>query len=215
MTMKAKKEKQCLVDNVKEALFLSHTRDEGPLSEDLLADQFGVSRTPIREALKELEQEGIIERRQKRGIVLRKFTPREIKELFEIREVLEIYAFGLACERVRDRDIQSLRKISHRHDAALRRGDVWNAENLDLEFHAGIIDIGGNLYLIKLVKTLHVLSQAFQISKQLVDHYTVDDQFPHQEIVDALARKDSAKGITLLKQHIQNSKQTLLEISQP
>ncbi len=210
--MKVETKKQLLGNKVKEALFLSHARGEGPLNEDLLAEQFGVSRTPIREALKELEQEGLIERRQKRGIVLRKFTPREIKELFEIREVLEIYAFPLACERVKEKDLCSLRKISRRHDAALRRGNTWEADNLDLQFHAGIIDIAGNLYLIKLVKNLHLLSQAFQISTQLVYRPKLDDQFPHSEIIDALAQKNLAKGIPLLKRHIQNSKLKLLEI---
>lgn len=211
--MSTKNKEQILVDKVKEALFLSHARGEGPLNEDLLAEQFKVSRTPVREALKKLQQEGIIERRQKKGIVLRKFTSREIRELYDIRKVLEVYAFGLASERATEKNLQFLRKISRRHDAAIRQGNMWLADILDMQFHAGIIDIAANLYLIKLVKTLHLLNQAFQISTQLVDRPQMGDQSPHDEIIEALAQKNPARGILLLKRHIENSKRKLLKIT--
>lgn len=184
------------------------------MNEDLLADQFGVSRTPIREALKELEQEGIIERRQKRGIVLKHFTAREVKNLFEIREVLEVYAFRLACERIKEKDILVLRKISRRLDTALRKGNTWEANILDLQFHSKLIDIAGNPYLIKLVKTLHLLSQAFQISTQMVYQPEKEDPFPHDEIIKALANKNPVQGVPFLERHICYSKKKLLEIIQ-
>ena len=200
------------INQVKEALFLSHARGEGPLSEDLLADQCGVSRTPIREALKELEQEGIIQRRQKRGIVLRKFTARQIRELFEIRELLEVHAFRLACKRIKEKDLALLRKISRRLDAALRQGSAWEANNLDLQFHSKIIGIAGNIYLGRLVKSMNLLSQAFQISTQLVYQPQKQDPFPHEDIIDALETKNPSRGIPLLKRHIEHSRKKLLEV---
>jgi DNA-binding GntR family transcriptional regulator len=209
--MKTKRRKTTLVDSIKETLFLSHARGEGPLNEDLLADRFGVSRTPVREALKALEEEGIIIRRQKRGIVLRPFSRREVAELFDVRGVLEVFAFRLACRRTAGKDLAVLRDIARRYRAAVEGGDMAEADHFDLQFHSQLITIAGNRYLIRLVKTLHLLSQAFQASTQWVDRPRRDRQFTHEEILEALAGNRPARGAAMLRRHVEIGKRHLLE----
>ncbi|MEK6655708.1 MAG: GntR family transcriptional regulator, partial [Thermodesulfobacteriota bacterium] len=91
------------------------------LAEEHLAEELGVSRTPVREALHKLEQEGLIEPLESRGFCVPHDSPEEIEDLFDIRTVLEGYTLKIICERITDEQIEKLEEMIDKAEDALRR----------------------------------------------------------------------------------------------
>jgi DNA-binding GntR family transcriptional regulator len=105
------------------------------LAEEHLAEELRVSRTPVREALHKLEQEGLIEPLESRGFCIPKDSPEEIEDLFELRTVLEGYALRIICGRITDEQIAMLEGIVDQADDALRRKKIDEVFRLNTLFH--------------------------------------------------------------------------------
>ncbi|MBU1184768.1 MAG: GntR family transcriptional regulator, partial [Proteobacteria bacterium] len=105
------------------------------LAEEHLAKELGVSRTPVREALHKLEQDGLIEPLESRGFCIPKDSEEEIEDLFELRTVLEGYTLKLICERITDEQIGRLEEIIDKAEVSLRRKRIDEVFQWNTEFH--------------------------------------------------------------------------------
>lgn len=209
--MPTKTKSRTLSNRVTALLLAGYARGVTAWNEEKLASHFQVSRTPIREALRDLEREGLVIRRQKRGICLRRPSAREITEVYDVRAALEKLAIGLAADRVTPADARALDRIVRACTRASRAGNAWRLEELDLRFHTRILGISGNRYLKRLMERFHLLVRAFQLSGQVVSEGRPEERFRHADIVAALRRGDRRTCETLIDQHIQGSKRRLLE----
>ena len=99
-----------LVAGIAQTLFSLRAFEDNPATEQALADTFGVSRMPIRDALKELEKDGLVERRKGKGVWLKRPSITEMAELHDVRCVLEGFTCRLASERIREQDLSELRR---------------------------------------------------------------------------------------------------------
>ena len=116
-------------EQLKAEIFAGRFRPGERLAEEHLAEKLGVSRTPVREALHKLEQDGLIEPLESRGFCIPHDSREEMEELFHLRMVLEGYALSMICERIADEQIRSLEEMVDESDEALQRG------RLDEVFH--------------------------------------------------------------------------------
>ncbi|GAA4334317.1 GntR family transcriptional regulator [Streptomyces venetus] len=117
------------------------------LVERELAERFGVSRVPVREAIRALVAEGFVHFETPRRTVVRRLTPTDVKELFELREALEVYAAGLAASRATPEDLAEVQELIGRAAAATEAGDAELITDLNSRLHDRIMAMAGNSLL--------------------------------------------------------------------
>jgi len=199
-------------EQLKSAIFSGRFSPGERLAEEHLAEEMGVSRTPVREALHKLEQDGLIEPMGGRGFCIPRDSPEEIEDLFEIRTVLEGYTLRLICEKVTDEQIAQLEAIVDKADDALRRKRIdevfrWNTQFHDTlhtlvadkrRFHSMIVNM--RKYVLRYRKdTLQYLGAAKRASDG------------HRQIILALKLKDPELCERMMRVHIRQSKEDALQ----
>jgi DNA-binding GntR family transcriptional regulator len=182
------------------------------LTEERLAKELGVSRTPVREALHKLESEGLIKPRMKRGFVASADSKDEIEELFDIRASLEGYALRLICETISEKALKQLDRLIENAEHELSRKKIeevfkWNTEFHDTlhnliankpRFHRMIADM--RRYVLRYRKdTLHYLDGARR---------TIDG---HRKIMMALRLKEPDLCERIMREHIQEAKEDAMQ----
>lgn len=201
-----------LLDRVRRLVVSGAVEPGQLLAETVLAEEFEVSRTPIREALKQLEREGLVEIRPRVGTFVRKPTSREIIELFQLKESLEGLAAGLLARRG---DVPELHRLERNIDAendAVRRSDRAAYGDLVHDFHRILVAGADN----------HKLSEHYDLlMNQLAYHRIVErtiqqpgrlaaSQHEHQAIVTAIRSKDPVAAEMSARQHVMASSQVAL-----
>ncbi len=139
-----------IYDRVRAALLAGEIGQDERLTETALAEQLGTSRAPVREALRELEQEGLIVSLGYRGYSPPPATTEDVRELSRLRVALERLAIGLAVERATPEDFDSLRAILSDMAAAVAAGDTERASEVDAAFHEKICEVAKHALLVRM-----------------------------------------------------------------
>ncbi|MGO9256073.1 MAG: GntR family transcriptional regulator [Bryobacteraceae bacterium] len=194
-----------------------------PLLEASLAKELGISRTPLREAIRRLAAEGFLRQIHNRGSVVVEFSKRDIAELYELREALEVYAVGKAAEhtlRPHDRelldrlvaDVLTLRdELLASGEPGLTAGQMQRFVQIDLNFHTTLVRAAANRRILKAFADTRVLLNIFAMRRKghtpellaEIHHY-------HGEILAAVVRKDPAAAMRLMGEHIRLSQRERL-----
>ncbi|GGC66258.1 GntR family transcriptional regulator [Undibacterium terreum] len=178
-----------------------------PLKQEELAERFGVSRIPVREALKTLEAEGLIRHEPNKGAVVASHSLSEVIEMLDIRIGLETRALRLAMPHLTEQDLQNAAAILDRYDAS-SKPSVWSA--LNLEFHLALYKAANKPRLLKMIEDLVLGTQRY--TRVYISH-TVGREQPqreHHALLEALRRKDVEQAVSLLEQHIAHTQSVLL-----
>jgi DNA-binding GntR family transcriptional regulator len=195
-----------LHDNVTEAL-----RDlivEGELSpgtkirEHALCTRFGISRTPLREALKVLAAEGLVQLLPRRGAFVAEITQTEIDELFPIMAALEALAAETACVRMSDSHIETLRKMHDKMYVFHAAGAEKDYLRINREIHLQLFEIAGNASLTAIYEQLLVRIHSVRfVARKTPEQWqrAVDE---HVAIMAAIARRDGPRLAKLLRSHL-------------
>jgi DNA-binding GntR family transcriptional regulator len=170
------------------------------LNVEKTAREMGVSRTPVWEAIRRLEQEGIVQNIPNRGVFLLEIPIERALEIMEVRGNLDKFAGRLACERINDRMLNKLTQCLPDQLRAIETGDVALYSAADLRFHGLIYEASGNSYLKKLFEsiTLHMQPARLEILPILPSLY-----LGHQEIIKGLASRDPGRVETAIMNHIE------------
>ncbi|HEY0248269.1 MAG TPA: GntR family transcriptional regulator [Gryllotalpicola sp.] len=183
------------------------------LSEVTLAEEFGVSRTPVREALKQLETEGLVEIRPRVGTFVSAPNRLEINELFEMKEILEGAAARLMAARGEVPELAALRENVAAADAAVLAGDVDGYAELVDEFHRLIIAGSGNQKL-----AFHYRMLMNQLAFSRFVHTSLsrpgrlgESEAEHHRVADMIAAKDGGTAERVMREHVSSSRQALLD----
>jgi DNA-binding GntR family transcriptional regulator len=217
----AAEERRALVDKLASQLHARVLSGELPsgtrLRQEALAEEFGVSRTPVREALRKLEAGGLVELQPHRGAVVRGLSPREIRDAYEVRAALEALAARLAAERINREQLQRLNHVQGEFRTALertiakRRGgrevgvrELRRWANANDDFHQTIHEASGNEVL---AGTLAQLARNFprDLSRLVVSESSAmleANVREHETILDALSRHDSEAAYELMQRHV-------------
>jgi DNA-binding GntR family transcriptional regulator len=177
------------------------------LREDALADEFGVSRTPVREALFLLSQDGLAESAAKRGFRSLGFSVDDLEEAYEIRRVLEL----LALERaVKTFSIQSLQSIRGRIHSLSGSDDALEHARIDTDLHQLIIDSAQTPRLKSIMDGLYRIMRSFRElefeNREIRDAAVTE----HIKLIDALVSRDGTVAASILDEHIKASKSRIL-----
>lgn len=195
---------------VREKIVCGDIKPGAILTEAGLADEFAVSKAPVREALVLLGAEGFVESMPRIGHVVASFTVQDVLEVFHLRSILEAEAAGLAAERITEEGIAALLKNSDEESALSERahedGFYERAYQLNMEFHQQIARACGNRRLADLIKRL-IEDMRRMLS---FDPLFVEPR-QHMEIIEALKQGDRAKAEQAMKGHMEETKSRLLD----
>lgn len=174
------------------------------ISEPELCLQFGVSRTPLRESLKVLAAEGLVELQPNRGARVARIAPEAVEELFPIMGMLEALAGELACARLADEDLADLEAM---HDAMVghwRRGAWVPYSRLNRAIHEEIFRIAGNATLAALYQNLMVRIHAVRFVARKSPERWAEAVEDHERIMAALRARDGAGLSALMREHLRH-----------
>jgi DNA-binding GntR family transcriptional regulator len=195
-------------------LILTKTFTPGQrLNVDELAEQLGMSRTPVKDALNALATEGLVEIVPRRGTFVAGLAPEEIAEVFELRRALELLAAELLVARVTGEDLRRLRRHLADLDAATAGGDVDEHMRHNLAFHRLFVDLAGNKKLIELYEGLNVHIQIARVHARAGDwqRRRAQEQAEHRAIIEALEAKDAPRLVAAVNAHIRRAKESLAQ----
>jgi DNA-binding GntR family transcriptional regulator len=175
------------------------------LKEIELAKEFGVSRTPIRDALSRLSAEGLLEFRPNQGATVSVWSEAQIEQMFRIRALLEPFATEIAATQITREEVDTLRELCQVMEQAARRRNREDLEQLSAansRFHRIIIDAAHSEHLTKLIS----LAIDAPLSLQMFGRYTKEEidrsMRYHRDLVDALSHGDPAWASSVMRSHI-------------
>ncbi|PZQ47588.1 MAG: GntR family transcriptional regulator [Rhodovulum sulfidophilum] len=181
------------------------------LNEAELADRFRISKTPVREALSNLRQEGLVQTFPRRGYRITPITFGDMNELFDVRTILEAGAAEIACARVGVAEIESLNRLA---DVIYDRGEQPSLApfiRANREFHLAIARATGNARLEDLLaRQIDALERFFYLGAQLRD-VSVETSISHHAIVEVLAGRDPARAREIMIQHNDQTREGLTQ----
>lgn len=180
------------------------------LMEKQLAEKMGVSRTPIREAIRKLELEGLVIMVPRKGAEVAMTTEQDIKDVLEVRAALESLAVKLACQRMNEQDMNDLLAVNDAFMGAARRNDVETVIKKDVEFHDTIYGATNNKKLTGMIINLQEQIYRFRAEyiRQMDDFSNLMEE--HEAIVNAIINKNSAEAQEIATKHIENQEKAVI-----
>jgi DNA-binding GntR family transcriptional regulator len=183
------------------AMDIYQNRDEIRLDERKLAQDFGISRTPVREAMAQLESEGFVRSVPRRGIYVVRKTKREVIEMITAWAALESMAARLVTESALDDDIKNLRRMFASFLNGKVRANLDEYSEVNIEFHQSIIRMSQNHVLIEMAENLFTHMRMIR-RKTIVEKDRADRSIrDHMHIIEALEARDTSRAETLVRDH--------------
>ncbi len=181
------------------------------LMEKTLADKLGVSRTPVREALRMLSAEGLVNIIPRRGTFVADITEDDIKDVLEIRASLESLAVRLSCRRITKEELIELNNVNKKFLKAVEEEDVDEIIKQDINFHRVLYGSTKNKKLIAMIKNISDQVYRFRVSyvKQMDNYMNLAEE--HKKILIAISKKDERLASELAIDHIEKQQTNILE----
>ena len=179
------------------------------IDERELCQRFGISRTPLREALKVLASEGLVELLPHRGSRVTRLSATELRDAFEIVASLEALAGELACRRITDAQIDEIAAVHARMEEHYRRGELTEYFACNQSIHEAINRAAGNAQLTEMYA---LVSNRVRRARYMANHSPerwADAMREHVEILDALRRRDAVRCGRLLREHLEHKLYTV------
>lgn len=193
---------QRVYSRLRTLLLNGHLPPGAQLDERILAEEMGVSRTPLREAIGHLAKEGIVEYRPFRGNFVRTFTAKQVKDLYQVRKALESLAMRLAIPKLSQEHIAEISLILDQVHAALAQGDIDGYTEADRRFHAAILHITGNETLIDALQRLDAQIQVVRTLANRDPEVVERTAKERPLILAALTARDADAAAHLMEAHI-------------
>ena len=169
-----------------------------------LAEKMGVSRTPIREAIRMLEQEGLAVTIPRKGAEVAKMTEKDMEDVLQIREALDELAAKIACEQISEEQLEELVATMHEFEESTKTDNVKKIAEADVKFHDIIYQSTGNPKLVNMLNNLRE-----QMYRYRVEYLKDENNYPtlmkeHKDIVEGLVRKNKTQVTETMHQHVKN-----------
>ena len=174
------------------------------LMEIQLANKLGVSRTPIREAIRKLELEGLVLMIPRKGAEVAEITEKSLRDVLEVRSSLEELAVDLACERISESQIEELKVAATAFAETLKTGELTEYAEADVRFHDIIYDATDNQRLIQLLYNLREQMYRYRVEylKRQEVHQTLLEE--HDYIIQCIEKRNKECAKTAIRMHIEN-----------
>jgi len=196
---------------LREAIINGTLKPGERLMELQLAEDLGVSRTPIREAIRKLELEGLVVMIPRKGAYVAGISIKDIADVFEIRAALESLAAGLAAKRITEPEIKELYRSLEKVAEASQEGDFEKVVQSDTELHDLIYKASRNGRLVQLINKLREQIQRFRSTTLSYPGRIKQTLEEHEKLVKAISQGDSSLARALAQEHIENAENSMME----
>lgn len=199
-------------NTLRQAILKGELKPGERLMEIQLANKLGVSRTPVREAIRKLELEGLVLMIPRKGAEVAEITRQDMEDVLEVRTALEELAVKDACDHITDAQLSELKKASNEFKKALLEGkDLVTCADADMHFHDVILSATNNRRLIQMLNNLSEQMYRYRMEylKDERTHKTLIEE--HDAIRRALKKHDKVKAGAAIRIHIDNQKRSILE----
>ena len=197
-------------NTLRQAILTGELKPGERLMEIHLANRLGVSRTPIREAIRKLELEGLVTMIPRRGAEVAQITEKSMKDVLEVRRTLDALSAELACERISPEEEEALKKACQNFEEAVKTKDAKIIAKADVALHDIIAAATGNQRLIQLINNLaeQMYRYRFEYIKDASQHERIIQE--HRIIYESIVKKDKAAASEMAKTHIDNQEKAVI-----
>lgn len=197
-------------NTLRKAILTGQLKPGERLMEVHLANRLGVSRTPIREAIRKLELEGLVTMIPRRGAEVAEITEKSLSDVLEVRRALDALSVELACDRITGEELQKLKEACDEFEKTVKEKDVSQIARADVALHDIIVQATGNQRLMQLVNNLseQMYRYRFVYIKDESQHEKLIAE--HKEIYESIACRDRERASTAAKLHIDNQEKSII-----
>lgn len=197
-------------NTLRQAIIKGELKPGEKLLEVKLADQLGVSRTPIREAVRKLELEGLVTMTPRRGVTVSGITKKHLNDVLEIRLALEVLAVELACERMTDEQLKAMKEYQKQFKEQKDSTDACALSDIDEKFHQQIYDATNNPRLVQMLANLREQMYRYRLvyMKEMDKRSKLITE--HNRIIKAIETHDAQLGRTAISEHIKSQEKAIL-----
>ncbi len=179
------------------------------LLESKLADELGVSRTPIREAIRLLEMEGLVETTTKKGAIVLGISQQDVEDIYAIRQLVEGLAARWAAERLSAADLKELQKTYELMEFYAQKHEVEEIAELDNKFHQMIYEAAGSKILYLTLRNLHQYVQIARLKSLSMQNRLPLTLSEHRAILEAFEAKDADAAEKAMTEHVRQAYQNI------
>lgn len=202
--------REIVFETLREAILSGKLEPGERLMEIQLAEEMGVSRTPVREAIRKLELEGFVVMIPRKGAYVAGISLKDITDVFEVRAALEALAAGLVAERASDEEIEQLDRSLLAYSEQTNKEDIDGIVEKDTDFHNLLYNASRNERLQLIITHLREVIQRVRTVSLSQPGRSKDAVEEHRQIVDAIADRNVELAQTLAREHIYNAENIML-----
>lgn len=203
--------REVVCESLREAIRKGILKPGERIMEIQLAEELGVSRTPVREAIRKLELEGYVVMMPRRGTYVANMSIRDINEIFEIRTALESLSNGLAAEHITDEELEHLQRLLVIIGGYIKENNMEKIVDTDIEFHDVLYHAARNGRLIGIISNLRDQLTRFRTLSMSYPGRLEETLSEHKAIVDAIAAHDRKAASHAAEIHMEKSEKTLMK----
>ena len=203
-----------LAERIEQAIISGDLQPGSKIREQTLAASLGVSRGPLREAIRRLEGRKLLQRTPNIGVSVAAMSPSDLNEVLQLREVLEGLACSLAAKNMTDEELEQLSGLldQHQQQRSVQEGTGYYQESKDFDFHFRIVKGSRNVRLIQMLcEDLYYLLRVYRYKSSTKPGRAKQALKEHKDVVAALMRRDSEYAERKMRLHIRNARRYVEE----
>ncbi|HYH01692.1 MAG TPA: GntR family transcriptional regulator [Bacillota bacterium] len=206
--------RELVFESLREAIISGQLSPGERMMEIQLAEEMGVSRTPVREAIRKLELEGLVVMIPRKGAYVAGLSLKDVTDVFEIRGALEGLAAELAADRITEDELESLERYLVKISEDIEHGDLNRVVETDTDFHTILYQASRNSRLSQIINNLREQIQRFRTTSLSFPGRMKTALEEHRKIVEAISSRDGELARKLAKEHIENAENSLMSVIQ-
>lgn len=206
--------RELVFESLREAIISAQLRPGERMMEIQLAEEMGVSRTPIREAIRKLELEGLVVMVPRKGAYVAGLSLKDIADVFEIRRALEGLAAELAADRITEEELETLERYLVVIAEQIDNGDIEKVVQTDTDFHTQLYQASRNSRLSQIINNLREQIQRFRTTSLSYPGRMKEALEEHRKIVEAISGRDGETARKVAMEHIENAENSMMSMIQ-
>lgn len=203
---------ETLAASLRERIIGGEFSEGDQVRQEAIASEYKVSRMPVREALRQLEAEGLVELQTHKGAIVKILPLEEIAELFDLRVLLECDVLRRAVPRMTEVDLQRSGAILAQLEDAYKKHDVATWGSLNFAFHESLYAPSGRVQSLNVIRTLNMQTDRYIRMQLLISKSITRAEDDHRKLLRLCRRRDTETIVAFLEQHILQAREDLLEI---
>lgn len=202
-----------IFEKIREDILIGKYTSGEKIVEAKLAEEFGVSRTPVREALKQLELDGLVDNIPNRGVIVKGISNQDVEDIYTIRIAIEGIAVKWAIERMDDNDLQKLKEIFELMEFYTFKKDIDKIAELNTKFHETIYNATKSRYMEHVLKDFQYFMKTTRYKSLRAPGRIESTLEEHREVLEAFTAKDKEKAAKAILKHVNNSRENAKIVS--